>query len=104
MSSVMSCPSLTSSASTGRVSSSGRTPRPSTTGLHKDHSQALEELQGTGDDKDFDGHAEHLPRLLLHALKEIAVVGGQHVDVICLCVLSREEGHQLAGEWGLVVA
>ena len=92
MSSVMSCPSLTSSASTGRVSSSGRTPGPRTTGLHKDYSQALEELQGPGDDKDFDGHAEHLPRLLLHALKELGVVGGQHVDVICLCWIGFASG------------
>ena len=84
MSSVMSCPSLTSSASTGRVPSSGRTPRPRATGLHKDYSQALEELQGPGDDQDFDHHDEHLPWLVLDALKEFGVVGGQHVDVIWL--------------------
>ena len=81
MSSVMSCPSLTSSASTGRVSSSGRTQRPRTTGLYKGHSQARGELQGPGDDEDFDRHEEHLPWLVLDALKEFGVVGGQHVDV-----------------------
>ena len=52
------------------------------TGLHKDYSQVVEELQGPGDGVDLKDHDEHAPRLHLDALEDLGVMDDASDDFI----------------------